>query len=142
MLTVPCICMLVIRCYKIAVTNSYQQTTAINSTGKQLQLTLLKQLHHRLYAACAQELPSSQFTLNLFSKFQQGFTLAITITILMCHPHCVSTICNNKTICQYTTLYYNNLKSYMFRLYKTAIIRPHVKRKSYSWSYTFNMNIK
>ena len=58
------------------------------------------------------------------------------IAVLMCHPQCVNTIHNNTTI--YKTLYYSNLKSCMFYLYKTAIIRFHVseniKRESYSCS--------
>jgi len=31
---------------------------------------------------------------------------------------------NSKTIRQYTTLYYSNLKTYMFRLYKTTMRSP------------------
>jgi hypothetical protein len=32
----------------------------------------------------------------------------------------------NKTVSLHTTLYYNNPRSYMFRLYETATIRLHI----------------
>jgi hypothetical protein len=41
------------------------------------------------------------------------------------HPRSANTICDNKTNRLYTTIYYGNSKSYMFRLHDTAIVRFH-----------------
>jgi len=43
----------------------------------------------------------------------------------MYHPFCVNTVRDKKTALPYTTLYYNNPQSYIFRLHETNIIRIH-----------------
>jgi len=64
------------------------------------------------------------------------------INLNVCHPRCINTIRNNDTVRLYTTPYYCNPKTYMFRLYETVIIRLQVseiyKRKAYNCVCKFN----
>ena len=65
----------------------------------------------------------------LHLKLYSCTEINIKFEILMCViPNCVHTMRNNQTITLYTKLYNSNIKSYMFRLYKTNIIRLHVSK--------------
>ena len=61
--------------------------------------------------------------LETVSNVKLTFVLQISFNVYQ--PRCANTICNTNTHRLYTTIYFGNSKSYMFRLHETAIVRFH-----------------
>jgi hypothetical protein len=59
----------------------------------------------------------------IFLKCSWTFWSAVEHFDIVCHPRCVNTVHDNKTISLCKTLWYGNLKSYTFWLYKIPFIR-------------------